>query len=257
MFSIKDKVCIITGSYTGIGLGVVKRFVKAGAKVVMADIEDGSEIAAELGCIFIKTDVSQEEDVRNLMETTFKTFGKIDVLVNNAGILIPEQTFENTDMTAFRRVCDVNINGVVFGIKYVQAYMKDGGSIINTASVGGLYPFFSGYGAYCATKAAIISLTKTAAIELAPRNIRVNCVCPGTIDTNMAHEEGCETELQLAKLMHPLGRMGNPDECAALYHFLAADDCSFMTGTPILVDGGYMAGPNNDILGAVIESIPK
>lgn len=253
MFIIKDKVTVITGCSSGIGLATVERFVKAGAKVVMADISDTTVLAKELGCLFIKTDVSKEEDVKNLMEQTHKVYGEIDVLINNAGIMMPEQVLADADLEDYQRMYSVNSFGVLLGLKYGPRYMKDGGSIINTASLGGKIGA-PGYGAYGSSKAIAIELTQTAAIELADRGIRVNCICPATVDTPMAYEEGVETELLLSKLLFPLGRMCKPEECAAVFHFLASDDCKYITGEAINLNGGYFAGPGTNMLGALIKS---
>ena len=253
MFIIKDKVTVITGCSSGIGLATVERFVKAGAKVVMADISDTTVLAKELGCLFIKTDVSKEEDVKNLMEQTHKVYGEIDVLINNAGIMMPEQVLADADLEDYQRMYSVNSFGVLLGLKYGPRYMKDGGSIINTASLGGKIGA-PGYGAYGSSKAIAIELTQTAAIELADRGIRVNCICPATVDTPMAYEEGVETELLLSKLLFPLGRMCKPEECAAVFHFLASDDCKYITGEAININGGYFAGPGTNMLGALIKS---
>lgn len=253
MFIIKDKVTVITGCSSGIGLATVERFVKAGAKVVMADISDATVLAKELGCLFIKTDVSKEEDVKNLMEQTHKVYGEIDVLINNAGIMMPEQVLADADLEDYQRMYSVNSFGVLLGLKYGPRYMKDGGSIINTASLGGKIGA-PGYGAYGSSKAIAIELTQTAAIELADRGIRVNCICPATVDTPMAYEEGVETELLLSRLLFPLGRMCKPEECAAVFHFLASDDCKYITGEAINLNGGYFAGPGTNMLGALIKS---
>ena len=253
MFNIKDKVTVITGCSSGIGLATVERFVKAGAKVVMADISDTTVLAKELGCLFIKTDVSKEEDVKNLMEQTHKVYGEIDVLINNAGIMMPEQVLADADLEDYQRMYSVNSFGVLLGLKYGPRYMKDGGSIINTASLGGKIGA-PGYGAYGSSKAIAIELTQTAAIELADRGIRVNCICPATVDTPMAYEEGVETELLLSRLLFPLGRMCKPEECAAVFHFLASDDCKYITGEAININGGYFAGPGINMLGALIKS---
>ncbi len=243
MFSLEDKVAVITGGGSGIGLATVKRFREAGAKVVIADISDQTALAKELGCFFIKTDVSVEEDVKNLMAQTKATYGKIDILINNAGIIIPEMGLEETDIEAFERVQRINTHGVIYALKYGPQYMNDGGAIINTSSAAAKTGF-PGYAAYGASKAVVLHLTRTAAIELSHRGIRVNCICPTTIATPMAYAEGCETELILSKIIYPLGRMGKPEECAALFHFLASDDCRYITGASIDIDGGFTAGPS-------------
>lgn len=253
-FSLEDKVAVITGGGSGLGLATVKRFVVAGAKVAMADIVDCSELAKELGCLFIKADVSKEEDVAHLMKTASEKLGALDVVVNNAGIISPEQLLLDAVEEDFRKVYDVNILGIVFGIKYAQKYMKDGGAILNTAS-NSANGDYAGYGAYISSKCAVVGLTKAAAIELADRKIRVNCICPNTIDTPMAYAPGCETELKAMAITTPLARMCKAEEAAALYHFLASDDCKYITGEDIYIDGGLKAGPSNNMIAAILKSL--
>jgi 3alpha(or 20beta)-hydroxysteroid dehydrogenase len=254
-FSLKDKVAVVTGAGSGLGYATAKRFVEAGAKVVMADInEKTAELAADLGALFIQTDVSKEEQVEVLMKGAADAFGRLDTVVNNAGIISPEELLGDTKPGTFQRLMDVNLMGVVYGIKYAQKYMKDGGAILNTAS-NSANGDYAGYGAYIASKAAVVGVTKAAAIELAPRGIRVNCICPNTIDTPMAYADGCETELLVMKIQTPLARMCQPEEAAALFHFLAADDCRYITGEDIYIDGGLKAGPANQLIEAVLKSL--
>ncbi|WML31754.1 SDR family oxidoreductase [Neobacillus sp. OS1-32] len=242
MFSLKDKVCVITGASRGVGLATTKRFAAAGAKVVMASRSSQTEqLAKELGCIFIKTDVSIEEEVAQLMKTTAEMYGRIDVLVNNAAIIIPENDIIHTDSAAAKEIFDVNYFGYLYGIKHAVPYMPDEASIINVSSNAGVQTF-PGYGPYNSSKAAINGLTKTAALELADRKIRVNAICPASIDTPMLYQEGCENELAMGQYCWPLGRFCTAEECAALIHFLAADDCKYITGEDIQIDGGYTAG---------------
>lgn len=237
-FSVQDKVTVITGGTAGIGKAAVERFAKAGAKVVFAGRRDsGRSIANQTGTIFVKTDVSKDDQVKALMEAAVKEFGRLDVVINNAGIG-DDQNIQNITEEDFDRIQNTNIKGVLWGMKHAASRICDGGSIINCASAAGMIAF-PGYGSYSASKFAIIGLTKTAALELAPRGIRVNCVCPGTIDTE---SPGSDTELAVAEFMHPLGRIGRPEEVAALYHFLASDDSSFITGAAIPIDGGILAG---------------
>lgn len=243
MFSIKEKVVVITGGGSGLGLATVKRFLAAGAKVVMADIQDHSRRAEELGCHFVKTDVTKEADVERLMKEASEHHGPLDILINNAGIIMPEQLLADAKVEDYEKLYKVNVFGVLFGLKHGPRYMKDGGAIINTAS-NSANGDFAGYGAYISSKTAVVGLTKAAAIELAPRGIRVNCICPNTIDTPMAYAEGCETELNIVKTITPLGRMCQAEEAAALFHFLAADDCRYITGEDIYIDGGLKAGPS-------------
>lgn len=254
-FSLKGKVAVVTGAGSGLGYATAKRFASAGAKVVMADISGKTaSLAEELGAYFIKTDVSKESDVEALMKGASEKFGPLDVVVNNAGIISPEELLSDTRPETFQRLMDVNLMGVVYGIKYGQKYMKDGGAILNTAS-NSANGDYAGYGAYIASKSAVVGVTKAAAIELAPRGIRVNCICPNTIDTPMAYAEGCETELMVMKIQTPLARMCKAEEAAALYHFLAADDCRYITGEDIYIDGGLKAGPANQLIEAVLKSL--
>lgn len=241
MFSVKNKVVVITGASQGLGLATVKRFLEDGARVTMADVKDCTELADKLGCDFIKTDVSSESDVENLMKKTYEKYGPLDVVINNAGVIMPEQLIDDAVIEDYERLFRINTLGALLGIKYGAKYMKDGGSIMSTASDSASGDF-AGYAAYIASKAAIVGITKAGAIEYAPRKIRVNCICPSTMNTPMANAPGCETELQVVKYITPLERMCEPEESAALFHFLACDDCRFITGQDIYIDGGIHSG---------------
>ncbi len=241
MFSLKDKTAVITGASGGIGLSTTKRFIEAGAKVFIGDIKDSTELANNLGCTWVKTDVSNEESVKNLMEKASEDHGKIDILVNNAGIVLPNKNIANADVNEYKRALDINLMGVVYGMKYGQRHMNTGGAIVNNSSLAGVIGF-AGYGAYCTSKAAVVEITRVAAIELADQNIRVNCICPATVNTSMAYAKGNELELKLAEATLPQRRLCEPEEIAALIHFLASDDCKFLSGQAINVDGGYTAG---------------
>ncbi len=148
----------------------------------------------------------------------------------------------------------MNLKGVIWGIKHCVPHMTDGGSIINTSSYAGLFGTPS-YGEYVVTKAAVIGITRTAALELAQRGIRVNCVCPGTCDTPMMEKEEARIELALSSYLHPLGRAGKPEEVAALYHYLASDEAAFVTGQAISIDGGMSAGPSLNVIIPLYEKI--
>lgn len=255
MFSLKNKRAVITGAGSGPGLATAKRFKEAGAAVIMGDIsEDTRNLAEEMNCLFVKTDVSREEDVKNLMEKAEEHFGKLDIVVNNAGIICGEELLEEADRKTYEALFNVNVMGVVYGIKYGQKHMKDGGVILNTAS-NSANGDYAGYGPYIMSKISVVGITKVAAIELAPRGIRVNCICPNTIDTPMAYAEGCETELQVMGIQTPLGRMCKAEEAAALYHFLASDDCKYITGEDIYIDGGLKAGPARQMIEAILASL--
>ncbi len=256
MFSLKEKVAVVTGGASGIGLATVKRFAQAGANVVIADITESSKLAKEVNGLFIKTDVTQEEQVKALMAQTAEAYGRIDIVINNAGggegsgpnfmQYLPAEDFE----AGYR----LNLMGVVFGIKHSVDHMTDGGSIVNTASVAG-YQGAPTYAPYVASKAAVIGVTRTAALELAARNIRVNCVCPGTVDTPMAYGDEVQAELKIATMMMPLGRLCKPEEVAALFHFLCADDCPFITGQAICIDGGMTAGISMGLVMPLLENL--
>lgn len=256
MFSLKDKVAVITGGGSGLGLATVKRFIEAGAKVVLADIHDCNTIAEELGCLFVQTDVTDEEQVEKLMKEACEKYGSLDIVINNAGIIMEEQLIDDAVTKDYERLFKVNVLGILNGMKHGAKYMKDGGSIINTAS-NSANGDYAGYGAYITSKAAVVGLTKSAAIEYAERGIRVNCICPNTIDTPMAYVEGCETELKVMSITTPLGRMCKAEEGAALFHFLASDDCKYITGEDIYIDGGLKAGPSNQMVNAILEGLER
>jgi 3alpha(or 20beta)-hydroxysteroid dehydrogenase len=255
MFSLEGKIAVITGGKQGIGLATAKRFAEAGATVVIADINDAAEEAGAVNGLFVKTDVCREEQVKALMDTTAERYGRIDIVINNAGGGSGEPAFiPQVPAESFEKDIRLNTMGVVFGIKHSVDYMTNGGSIISSASVAGFQGVAS-YAPYVAAKAAIIGITRTAALELAPRNIRVNCVCPGTVDTPVHQKETKSPEEKLATRMMPLGRLCEPEEVAALFHFLAADDCSFISGQAICIDGGMTAGLSLGLVLPLLESM--
>lgn len=252
-FSLEGKVAVVTGASSGIGKATAERYAKAGAKVVFADIQDGEQFAKECDGIFVRVDVTQEDQVKMLMETAVKKYGHLNIAVNNAGIGVGADITDVTE-EVFDQHHAVNSKGVLFGIKHAAANMSDGGSIINTSSMAGLLGFPS-YGAYAASKAAVIAMTRNAALELAPRAIRVNAICPGTIDTPINETETGEVELALTRHLTPLGRIGKPEEIAALYHYLASDESAFMTGLAIPFDGGLGVGISLGIIEPMLEII--
>ncbi|MDH4090990.1 MAG: SDR family oxidoreductase [Cyclobacteriaceae bacterium] len=245
-----QKIAIVTGGSFGIGRATAEAFARRGAKVIIADwIEDNSvikQIKDEGGiAIFIKCDVSKVSDVDNLIEQTIKQFGRIDFAVNNAGIegitaSVHECSEENWDKTI-----GINLKGIWLCMKHEIPHMlKQGkGVIVNIASVAGLIGF-PGLPAYVASKHAIIGLTKTAALENAKLGIRVNAVCPGVIKTPMIDRlTGKDKTVEKSyEDMEPVGRMGKPEEVAEAVVWLCSDAASFVTGTAIPVDGGWIAG---------------
>lgn len=250
---LANKVCMITGAGSGIGRATAVQFVRNGASVVAIDL-NASElertrwlIEQEGGvCQAIVADVSREVEVKSAIAQAIEQFGRLDVLYNNAGISILKLATETTE-EEFDRLLGVNLKGVFFGCKHVIPPMlrQGGGVIINTASELAIVaqPF---YAAYCATKGGVLSLTRALAVEWAAKNIRVNAICPGPIDTPMLHAEfGLGTdpvaEKQAVVQTIPLGRLGTPEEIADVAVFLASDEARFMQGAAVTVDGGKTA----------------
>jgi NAD(P)-dependent dehydrogenase (short-subunit alcohol dehydrogenase family) len=240
MFSLANKTAIVTGGLSGIGLATVKRFVAAGAQVLVADrLPDGFVPTARIE--FFKTDVSAEENVAAMFASALEHFGQVDILVNNAGIQPLGIGFAQLTGDLLRRTLDVNVNSVAFGIKHALQSLTDGGRVINLASFVGMLAVPGG-AAYATSKAAVIHLTKLGAIELAPRQITVNAISPGTILTPAVTEIPGNPEIPFVQRRTPLGRLGQPEEVAALCHFLASDDAAYITGQNIAIDGGLTAG---------------
>lgn len=251
-FSLKNKVAVVTGGVSGIGLATAKRFANAGAKVILADLQDGAELAKNLNGKFIQTDVSDENRVKSLMGKTFEAFGTLDILVNNAGVNAKYAKLVDSEEKDYLLTHSINTLGVVFGIKYAVPFMKEGGSIINISSVAGKQGV-AYLAPYVASKYAIVGITQTAAIELGDKGIRVNAICPSSVDTPMAREEGGEDLLKLESIQVPLGRIAQPEEVAALIHFLASDDSSFVNGQAINIDGGFTAGISEQTFNKLAE----
>jgi NAD(P)-dependent dehydrogenase (short-subunit alcohol dehydrogenase family) len=250
---LTGRVAVITGSASGIGRASAREFAKEGAQVVVADInmagaqETVQQIQAAGGmALAVKTDVSVPESVQALVEQTLQSFGRINVLFNNAAIQV-NKTVEDTTVEEWNREIGINLGGVFLCSKFLIPHLrKTRGCIVNMASVNGFFvePFCAGY---CATKGAIIALTKAMAIDHGKDGIRVNCICPGYIDAGLAWEyfevqpNPAEARAAAGKL-HALGRVGQPEEVGRLAVFLASDDASFMTGSSVVVSGGFGIG---------------
>lgn len=246
MTDLKDKVAIITGGASGIGLATVKAFLDKGAKVVIADYDEehGKNVEQELkqtykDIVFIKTNVADEEQVQNLVAETVKQFGKLDVIFNNAGVGVQKPSHELTD-EEYKRVISINQDGVFYGSKYaIREMLKTGGgSVISTSSILGSVGEPTSM-PYAASKGAVNQITKSLALEYADRNIRVNAVAPGFVESGMVNKEALGEFYDGLVAKHPLGRLGRPEEIAHAVVFLAEND--FVTGTTVLVDGGYLA----------------
>jgi 3alpha(or 20beta)-hydroxysteroid dehydrogenase len=240
-FSLKDQVAVITGGTSGIGLKAAERFIASGAKVVISGRKDGTEIAERIGATFVQCDVSNEDSVANLMKTSQETLGNIDIVVNNAGANFGYDVLMETDISDFDKNFNINTKGVVFGIKHAVPRMNEGGRIVNVSSVAGLQGV-AYLAPYVASKWAVIGITRTAAVELGEKGIRCNVICPTSVNTPMANTPEGQPQLRMERKAVPMGRIAEPEEIAAMIHFLASNDCGFINGQAIAADGGFTAG---------------
>lgn len=247
MGRLDNKVAVITGAASGMGRATSIRFAGEGAAVVVADLnQEGGESTVrqcrEQGgrAVFQKADVSSEEDVKAMIARAVSEFGRLDITFNNAGLVGALGSLEEVTVESWDRTQAILLRGVFLGIKYSIAPMrKGGGSIISTASIAGMR---GGFGPlpYSAAKAGVINLTECAAVELAKDKIRVNCICPGGINTPIMGRQTTESEAALARAQ-PLQRAGQPEDIANMALFLASDDSEWITGTAMVVDGGFTA----------------
>ncbi|GGZ75607.1 SDR family NAD(P)-dependent oxidoreductase [Streptomyces bluensis] len=256
MGKLDGRVVLVTGAARGQGEQEARLFAAEGAKVVVADVLDdkGEALAKELGAgaLYVHLDVRREDDWRAAVAVAKGAYGRIDGLVNNAGILRFNKLV-NTPLEEFQQVVQVNQVGVFLGIRTLapEIAAAGGGTIVNTASYTGVTGM-AYVGAYSATKHAIVGLTRVAALELAGKGIRVNAVCPGAIDTAMTNpaqldpdadpEKAAKALDEYYRKLVPLGRVGKPEEVARLALFLTCDDSSYITGQPFVIDGGWLAG---------------
>ena len=238
MFSLADKVAVVTGGASGIGEAVVQRFLAAGATVYSIDLVD----SVVEGATALVGDVSQETDIERMLAKAAEAAGHIDILVNNAGIQPLGISFADITEATLRRTFEVNVHGVTFGVKHGPSFMPEaGGRIINTASFVGIIGIPLG-SAYAVSKAAVIQITKCAAIELADRRITVNAIAPGTVLTPAVTEIPNNPEIPFVSSRTPLGRLAKSEEIASAFHFLASDEAAYITGAILPVDGGIIAG---------------
>jgi len=244
MGKLQNKIALITGGASGIGAATARLFVQEGAKVVLADLneEKGKAFEAELKAqgaeaVFVKANITSEEEVASLFKQAIEAFGKVDIVFNNAGIGRVQPTHE-LDYSEWRNTVNVDLDGVfLVARESIREMLKaGGGTIVNTASMYG-WVGSPGSAAYNAAKGGVINLTRSLALEYADQNIRVNALCPGFIDTPIIPEEN---KKELAAIT-PMKRLGQADEMATAVLFLASDDSSYMTGGSLIVDGGYTA----------------
>jgi NAD(P)-dependent dehydrogenase (short-subunit alcohol dehydrogenase family) len=250
---LKDRIVVVTGAGSGIGRACAIESAKEGAQVIVADInQEGADetvrqIVTDKGkAVVIKADVSKPESVKQLVDFTIKSFTKIDVLINNAAIQI-NKTIEDITFEEWNLQMSINVGGIFLCSKFFLPHLRvTKGSIVNMSSVNGFFvePMCAGY---CTTKAAIIGLTKAMAIDHGHEGVRVNCICPGYIDTGLtegyflSQPDPAQARLGAGKL-HALWRIGRPEEVSRVAVFLSCDDASFMTGASVVVDGGFGSG---------------
>jgi NAD(P)-dependent dehydrogenase (short-subunit alcohol dehydrogenase family) len=253
MGKLEKKVAVITGAASGIGRATAIRFAGEGAAVVIADMNREGGEAAVRDCkenggsaVFQLADVSSEGDIKGAVARAVKEFGRLDVIYNNAGLGGAVGPLEKTSAENWDRTFSILLRAVFLGIKHAVPEMRKtgGGSIVSTASIAGIRGA-AGLHAYCAAKAGVISLTRSAAIEFAKDKIRVNCICPGLIATPLTYNRlpgGEQTATQLFAAFQPWPRAGRPEDIAAMALFLASDDSEFVSGQAMVVDGAVTSG---------------
>lgn len=250
MNRLNGKTCIVTGGANGIGLSIVERFLSEGATVVIADLnfEQAETEAIRLGenAHALQVDVTSSESVKSMVDHTVGRFGRLDVLVNNAGMGVAANVVDTSE-DDFDRVISVNLKGVFLGMKHAIPHMRSqgSGSIINMSSIGGLAGLYD-RAAYCAAKGGVATLTKAAAIDHAQEGIRINAIAPGTVNTPWVQRitstlPDPEAARQKMRDRQAHGRLVEPEEVAAMAAYLAADESASTIGTIMLVDGGFMA----------------
>jgi NAD(P)-dependent dehydrogenase (short-subunit alcohol dehydrogenase family) len=245
MQRLQDRVAVITGAASGIGLATARRLAAEGARVVVADVDEqaGKEAADAVGGMFVQTDVTSDDDVRQLYEAAHGSYGRIDIAFNNAGISPPDDdSILSTGLDAWRRVQEVNLTSVYLCCKHVIPYMQrqGKGSVINTASFVAVLGSATSQISYTASKGGVLAMSRELGVQFAREGIRVNALCPGPVNTPLLRELFAkDPERAARRLVHvPMGRFAEADEIAAAVAFLASDDSSFITASSFLVDGG-------------------
>ena len=238
---MEGKVAIVTGGASGIGKTICEKLDCEGAEVVIADVDKkkGVELSEEIGAEFKHCDVSDKENVENIIEETVEQFGKLDIMVNNAGIG-STNSIEEMDEEEWKNILSIDLDGVMYGTKAAVPYLKETeGTVLNTASIYGLVGDV-GATAYNAAKGGVVNFTRSVASDLAQHNIRVNSICPGFVDTPMTEESLEDEEFREHVIGNtPLGRVAEPEEIADVAVFLVSDQASYVTGVNMPVDGGW------------------
>ena len=265
MKRLNGKVAVITGGASGIGAATARLFTAEGAAVVVADLneEGGREVvrscSAASRATFVRAGVTRGSDVRDAIAAAHHEYGRLDVLFNNAGLGGALGPIEETSTDDWDRTFAVLVRSVFLGVKHAVREMRGngGGSIISTASVAGLRGG-AGPHAYSAAKAAVVNLTRSLALELAKDHVRINCICPGGINTPLISNRlgGTDVADQVLAQLQPIGRAGRPEDIAGMALYLASDESSFVTGTAMVVDGGLTAGGGNLVRQGALEIPP-
>jgi 2-dehydro-3-deoxy-D-gluconate 5-dehydrogenase len=245
LFDLTGKVAVVTGAARGIGQGIAIELARAGADICVSDLIDGSDTVKQIqalkrNAVYVKTDVSNEKNVKKLFTDTIKNLKKVDILVNNAGVYKTSPTVSLSEKD-WDQIVDIDLKGTFLCIKEALKYMTKGASIINVSSIAGIVGFQQA-AAYCAAKGGVRLLTKSLAVELGSKGIRVNSVHPGVIETPMTADILKDTNMKNTLVQSvPLGRTGKPIDIAGPVVFLASDAASYMTGAEVVADGGWIA----------------
>jgi len=246
--NLKDKVAIVTGARRGIGEAIALKLAEGGAKVVVTDIskEDCQKVVEKIKSLgseglALKLDVTKEDEIKSVVKETKEKFGKVDILVNNAGIFM-QNNLEDMETSEINKMLDINLRGAIMCIKHVLPGMKEQkyGKIVNISSIAGFVGFDLS-SIYCASKGALVNLTRELALDLGPYKINVNGVAPGVIATEMTKDMLSDEKIKAALLLNiPYGRIGKSEDIASAVAFLVSDESEYITGQTLVVDGGWL-----------------